>query len=450
MDKFIIKTALKEYAAMRPKRFHMPGHKAGKEFSKLFPCAGEDITELSFSDSLSNPVSIIKEAESFVTELLGAKRSYFLTDGSTCGVFSMLYAVRDFGKKIIINRNSHQSVYNACKLIGIEPIVVNQNVKSGILLPPTADELEQNINEPDCIGMLLTYPDYYGLTCDLERARDLCDQYGKLLLVDGAHGAHLKFAGIPHYCGDFADIWVDGVHKTMPCLTQAAVLNVGNKNLVHKATAAVNMFRTSSPSYPIMASIEYGEKFMAGAGKELLSKLRVEILAMKARLSARGIKTVNSDDPFKLAVDFKSIGVSPYLAENYLNRHKIFCEMNDGRYLLFLMGVNTDVRSLITLERMLYRIASRREFRGTYENRLRVYMGTEAMPYLQASTKSKRVSIELKASAGRVLAENVGIFPPCFPLCVAGETMTEEIIEVLSAAKYTFGVYNGRVKVVKE
>lgn len=449
MEKLIIKTALKQYAAMNPKRYHMPGHKADKDFIKNFPQAAEDITELSFSDSLSCPTGIIKDAENFVTELLGAKRSFFLTDGSTCGIYSMLYAVREFGGKIAVNRNSHQSVFNACKLIGIEPIILHQNVKSGIMLPPTVDEMEQNIQDEDCIGLLLTYPGYYGLTCDIKKARELCDKYNKLLLVDGAHGAHLKFDNLPPYCGDYADLWVDGVHKTLPCLTQAAVLNVGNKTLIAKTAAAVNMFRTTSPSYPIMASIEYGERFMMKFGKELLSKLRVEILAMRARLNAKGYKTVNSDDVFKLCVDFKSVNISPYVAEDYLKKHKVFCEMNDGRYLMFLFGVKTSMRALVSLEKLLYRILRKKEFKDTYEPRKRVSMGIYRMPYLQASLNSRKESVELKASAGRILAENVGVLPPCFPLCVAGEEMTEEIIETLVKAKNTFGVNNGRVKVIK-
>lgn len=447
MEKLVIESALKEYAERKPKRFHMPGHKAEKQFSKKFPVAEYDITELDFSDSLSCPTGIIKQAESEVGEILGSKRSYFLTDGSTCGVFSMLYAVREKGDKIIINRNAHQSVYNACKLFGIEPVALDQNVSKGIMLPPTPDQMESRLNDDGVIGMLLTYPDYYGFTLDIAAARRLCDKYGKLLLIDGAHGAHLKFSGVSAYQGDYADIWVDGVHKTLPCLTQTAVLNVGNKTLIPKVTNAVNTFRTSSPSYPLMSSIEYGEKFMHFKGKELLSKVRVEVLALKSRLNAKGIKTANSDDPFKLAVDFRSVDVCPYKAEKYLNGKDIYCEMNDGRYLLFLFSATTPHKWLVKLEKALYKVA--KLLKGSYVDRLHVTMGVKKMPYLQANN-GKKQSVELKDSAGMVLAENVGVFPPCFPLCLAGEVMTQEIIEVLSNAKYTFGITNGRVKVIKE
>lgn len=447
MEKLVIQTALKDYARKNPKRFHMPGHKADKQFSKNYPVASTDITELDFSDSLSCPTGIIKQAENDVSEILGSKKSYFLTDGSTCGIFSMLYAVRERGSKIIINRNAHQSVYNACKVFGIEPVAVGQNISHGILLPPTPDQMEKHLADESVIGLFLTYPDYYGLTFDIVSARSLCDKYNKLLLIDGAHGAHLKFSPMPIYHGDYADIWVDGVHKNLPCLTQTAVLNVGNKTLIHKVTSAVNIFRTSSPSYPLMSSIEYGEKFMHVKGRELLSKVRVEVLALKSRLNAKGIKTVNSDDPFKLTVDFRSMDVCPYKAEKYLNTKNFYCEMNDGRYLLFLLSATTPHKWLIALEKAVYKIKKR--LKGTYEDRLHVTMGVRVMPYLQANSNSKKQSVELKDSAGMVLAENVGVFPPCFPLCLAGEVMTDEIIKILSNAKYTFGVVNGRVKVIK-
>ena len=76
--------------------------------------------------------------------------------------------------------------------------------------------------------------------------------------------------------------------------------------------------------------------------------------------------------------------------------------------------------------------------------------GVRKMPYLTANVNSRKESVDLKESAGKILAENVGVFPPCFPLCMAGEVMTEEIIAILSEAKNTFGIINNKVKVVKE
>lgn len=450
MEKLKIQSMLDDYAKRKADRYHMPGHKADKQFSKIFSCAAQDITELAFSDSLSCPTGIIREAEDRVSEILGAKKAYFITDGSSCGVFSMLYAVREKGNKIIVNRNAHQCVFNACRLFGIEPIVLGQNVKNGIMLPPSVDEMERALEENDsCIGMLLTYPDYYGLTFDIKKARELCDKYGKYLLIDGAHGAHLRFVAMPEYHGQYADIWVDGVHKTLPCLTQAAVLAVGNKTLTAKVSGSVNLFRTTSPSYPIMSSIEYGEEFMEANGRDLLSKLRVETLALKSRLNAKGLKTLSEGDSLKLAVDFKSVGISPYKAEKYLNGKKIYAEMNDGRYLLFILGINTGKFQMLKLEYMLLKLLKKRDLRGTYEERIPAKTGVRVMPYLKAAKESRKESVLLSESAGKIVAENVGVFPPCFPLCMAGEVMTEDIIAVLAAAKHTFGINNNKIKVVK-
>ena len=124
--------------------------------------------------------------------------------------------------------------------------------------------------------------------------------------------------------------------------------------------------------------------------------------------------------------------------------------MNDGRYLLFLFGPTTDKRSLDVLESRLKKLVSREDLKNTFAARADVRFGVRKMPYLTANVNSRKESVDLKESAGKILAENVGVFPPCFPLCMAGEVMTEEIIAILSEAKNTFGIINNKVKVVKE
>ena len=170
MDKLHLLSVLKEYARKFPHRFHMPGHKGDARFTRLFKGARLDITELYFSDNLQDPTGVIRLAENDVAARLGAQRSFFLTDGSTCGIYAMLFAVAHKGKKIIVNRNAHKSVFNACEVMKIEPVVLNQNVIEGVMVPPSADDVEKTLEEhPDAIGVLLTYPDYYGVAFDLKK-----------------------------------------------------------------------------------------------------------------------------------------------------------------------------------------------------------------------------------------------------------------------------------------
>ena len=224
--------AMKKYKGIRPARFHMPGHQANRKIFSLFRDAALDITELSFSDCLEDPDGVIAVAEREIAEILGARRSFIVTDGSSCAVLSMLFAARKFGSKVIIGRNSHKSVYNACALLGIEPYILKANEIDGVLLPPTPLDVEEAFQkESDVCGVLLTSPDYYGNIAEYEKIRKICEKYKKLLMVDGAHGAYLKFdadtgseeSGAA-YAGDFADIWVDGAHKTLPTLRKAFII----------------------------------------------------------------------------------------------------------------------------------------------------------------------------------------------------------------------------------
>lgn len=451
MEKLHILSALKAYERKFPHRFHMPGHKGDRRFRRTFKQAGQDITELSFSDNLQDPFGVIRLAEETVARRLGARRSFFLTDGSTCGIYSMLYAVARRGKKIIVNRNAHKSVFNACELFGIQPVVLDQPVADGMMASPSAKEIRRRLEEhSDAIGVLLTYPDYYGVTFDLKAVREITEKKEKLLLIDGAHGGHFRFDQTVVYAGEYADLWVDGVHKTLPALTQAAILNVANDALLEDVADSVNRFRTTSPSYPVLASIEYAEAYMSERGRAFFPSLRKKINEMKSRLSAVGYAFLPNDDLLKLVVDMKFVGISSDYAEEYLMRKRIYLEMNDGRYLLFMLSPYPNMRSLRALERALKRLVKERPFEKNGFERVFFAAGERKIPYLQAVERDKSEWIPVERSAGRIAAVNAGSFPPCIPYVIAGEVITAENADLLKRTEHAFGVSDGKIKVVKE
>ena len=442
---------LAQYAAKKPVRMHMPGHKADARFCKLFSkVASLDITELAFSDNLANPVGVIREAEQRAAEIFGAKRTFFLTDGSTCGVFSMLSAVRRYGKKIIISRNAHKSVYNACRLLGIEPIVLGQNFMEGVCLPPQADDVARALERTEgVIGLLVTYPDYYGNIADLSAYKQVLSEKGKLLLVDGAHGAHLRFDGQVPYAGEYADLWVDGVHKTMPALSQAALLHVGNETLLWDAERAVCALRTSSPNYVILASIEYAVSYMNLVGTDRLGALRREFSLSAVRMRKKGIAFYPSKDALKIVVDCEKTGIDPTLCEKELEKKGVYLEMNDGRYLLFLLSPVMGAKEIKTVEKLLIKLRRKKALRKTSaQGGTIVPKAVRRLPYLVA-VDLERERVPLDQAVGRIAADNVGTFPPCFPIVVAGEVFTEDVVKRLKEAKDTFGVYDGCVECCK-
>ena len=443
--------ALAAYKKKRSLRMHMPGHKANRRLFPLFRDAALDITELSFSDCLESPDGIIAAAQADIADILGAKRSYILTDGSTCAVHAMLYAVRKRGAKVLISRGSHKSVYNACTLLGIEPVVLQSNELGGVLLPPTAADIETALRRDDKIAaVLVTSPDYYGNIADYAAIRKVCDRCGKLLLVDGAHGAYLHFDpdSAQDYAGAWADAWADGAHKTLPSLTQGALLNVSDEALIPDLEEGLDIFRTTSPSYPIMASVEYGVKLLAERGAELLDAVKRELALVRARMKKRGVAFYGGSRTLVLAVDCAAAGVSPRAAQTALERKKVFAEFADARYILFYLSPLTPPAHVARLERRIRAVLRMRALRGSCEPVPAYTAGIKKFGYLTAQTLP-RERVPLAEAAGRIAARSIGVTPPCFPVVLAGEQITAAAADLLARAPHTFGVEAGEVEVIR-
>ena len=306
--------------------FHTPGHKR----------AGADITELSYSDNLLSPTGVIAEAERDIADILGAHKSFLLTDGSTAGIFAMVYALRAAGiQKLAVPSGSHRSVFNACRVLNVDMVPVKQVVSRGIPLQPSEEEIAAVLENAD--ALLLTSPDYYGFLAPLKRAKELCRAAGKPLVVDGAHGSHLHFCDC--HAGRFADMWVDGAHKSLPALTQGAAVSAANEEWAARLFEGVRTFRTTSPSYPVMASVEYAFRYPR--------KIEIERAAQAAK---QKVGAIENDDWTKLVVPF---GDRAGEAQAFLEAHGIYPEFNDGNYLMFYLSPCTKKGEIKKLVKML-------------------------------------------------------------------------------------------------
>lgn len=305
--------------------FHTPGHKR----------PGADITELSYSDNLSAPTGVLAAAERDVAEILGADKSFLLTDGSTSGIFSMIYAVKlSGGKRLAVPAFSHPSVFHALDALGLEAVVIQGKCAYGIPRQPSEEEIEGALGRAD--GLLLTSPDYYGFFAPLAAAQKICQNARKPLLIDGAHGGHLHFTN--DYAGRFADLWVDGAHKSLPALTQGAVVSARG-GWAERLSRAVLYFRTTSPSYPILASVEYAVKYPRNLPLESLAQ------AFKTQYGC-----VKNDDWTKLLVPFGDLAEQ---AEKTLEKRGVYPEFCDGNYLLFYLSPCNRKSDLKTLGKLL-------------------------------------------------------------------------------------------------
>lgn len=396
--------------APRHTSFHTPGHKKGKW----------DITELDFSDNLAAPTGVIKQAQEEIASVLGASVSCILTDGSTSGVLAMLYA--SGVKKLIFPTASHKSVYNGCRLLGVEGVILPTRTLGKIPQQPTAKEVETALSQSGADGVLITSPDYYGNIADLNAIKAVCQRHGAILLCDGAHGAHLH--GTPLYAGNFADMWVDGVHKSLPACTQGAVLSAKEQRFKERLLDGVDIFRTTSPNYIIMASVEYAVKYP---------------VSPRLVAAANGLKKVlnayENDDWSKLVIHY---GESATKVHEYLQSLNIYPEFCDGENILFYLSPANKISQLERLKGALLPL------RHLQEN----YNFSAPMPENKRGERTEKYEkIPLADSVGRTSAKNVGLFPPCIPVVAQGEIIEQRHVERLQSAKNTFGLTEGKITV---
>ena len=425
----------------------MPGHKARGDFKSKFPIAPFDITELSYSDNLLCPTGMIAKAQSDIAEILGAKKSFILTDGSSSGVLAMMYALSKFGSKVIVPRNCHISVWNACKLFNLEPVIVQGPHDDGVLKPPSPSLIEKLVsNDRTISGMIVTSPDYFGNIAPLKEYSQVLKKYGRYLLVDGAHGAHLAFEDAKKgHAGCYADLWVDGAHKSLPSLTQGAVVSGNNDKLLPLLEEGLTYFRTTSPSYPIMASVEYAFKYIANNPKTI-EAAKVAVASFREKCP---LKLYPSEDWTKVAIDFEELGVSSYTAASILEKRGIYSELADGKYLLFYLSPMTVAADLSTLLTALITMVNDKRLKKNFV--ARPPMPVTARTYsFQYALKQKKELIPLVQAVGRMCAENAGVTPPCIPIIAAGEMITEGAVRYLLYQGSTFGLVGDKIWVVKK
>ncbi len=402
--------------------FHTPGHKQG----------GLDITELSYSDNLRSPGGCILRAEEDIASILGAKKSFLLTDGSTSGVLAMLYAAKQTGVNSIATAdNAHESFFHGCALLGLTPLVYPTGRKSGV---PYVLPFAESLNAFPALferadALFVTSPTYYGQVAELATLRDYCVREHKLLLCDGAHGGHLHF-NKEYHAGSFAALWVDGVHKSLPALTQGAVVSTGREELVPYLRSGVEHFRTSSPSYPIMASVEYALRYPAN--RKLESAVRAFAKATP--------RAVLLEDWTKLCIRF---GKNAFAVQAELEKRGIYAEFCDGNLLLFYLSSATGMHEWKTLVRVLRGMLKKypyEEEKGVERNHAPLLLNPNA----------KKEWVDLERSVGRICGRNCGLFPPCTPLLFEGQRIEKADVEKLLLAPNTYGLNENKIVVYED
>ena len=245
--------------------FHMPGHK--RAFLPFANPYAIDITEIEGFDNLHHATGILQEAQQKAADLYGAKKTYYLVNGSTCGLLAAISAAVPRGGKILVARNCHKAVYHAMYLRQLVPVYIYpEDTACGIQGQVTPQMVRKQLEQiPDIRAVVITSPTYDGVVSDIKNIADTVHAYGIPLIVDEAHGAHFGFS--PEFPENATRLGADAVimslHKTLPALTQTAVLHrASDRIMAERVEHYLEIFETSSPSYVLMGSISQCMQWM--------------------------------------------------------------------------------------------------------------------------------------------------------------------------------------------
>lgn len=327
---------------------HMPGHKRNTALADYLKAlrADLDITEIDGFDDLHAPEGTLLDGMRRAARLWGADESRFLVNGTTCGLLAAVYALAADGGRAIVARNCHKSVYHALELTGVEPVFVMPDVdaETGVCgrIPP--EDVRRALEEaPDARFVLVTSPTYEGVISDIAAICRAAHERNVPVIVDEAHGAHLGLSDEAFPADAMrmgADVSVKSLHKTLPSLTQTAILLARHDRMDMAALDhALDIFETSSPSYLLMASIDGCVSLMERRGAEILTSWRQaldEFYEGTAALS--NLRVHRQDEPSKLVIDTTQAGITGFELLRRLREENVEPEMASLRYAVAMTG----------------------------------------------------------------------------------------------------------------
>jgi arginine/lysine/ornithine decarboxylase len=435
--------AIEKHRSAKPISFHVPGHKNGLLMDDQ-PFYQSDVTELSGLDDLHDPHEAIREAEDLLTDVYGTLKSYFLVNGSTVGNIAAILASCSPGDLIFVQRNCHKSVLNGIKLAKAIPILIETEWNDeGTALGIRLDALKEAFKVfPRVKACVLTYPTYYGFTYNIDEIIEELHKHDVTCIVDEAHGAHFKL-GSPFpesaiECG--ADIVVHSAHKMLPAMTMGSYLHITSSRVSErKVKEYLTMLQSSSPSYPIMASLDYARSYMGTFTKEDKEQNLKEINNFVQALEGVHPQLIvkGTDDPLKLVM--KLAGRSGYTLQQLLESEGIYPELADPDYVLLILPLLKKDHSFPYKEAISRickalgnePIIEKIKNHETHRSNNQEFFTTLALSFEDMEEKGEAL-IPIDEAEGEISAGMVTPYPPGIPLLIPGERITSHAIERLT------------------
>lgn len=436
--------------------YHMPGHKrriCGDIPPEIFNI---DITEIDGFDNLHQPEGILKELQEEASKIYGADESFYMVNGSTGGILSAISAVLPVGGHLLMARNSHKSAYHAAYLRTLTisyiypPMLQDYDVYDAITPKQVADELKQN---PDIGAVFLVSPTYEGRIAQVREIAEIVHKRGIPLIVDEAHGAHLGL--VPwmseNSCQAGADIVIHSVHKTLPAMTQTALLHVqGNLVDRERLKRFLHIYQTSSPSYVLMASIDNALNALKQNKFRQFEIFREQYGHMLERLKAcKNMKFLlpesGRQDIGKLVIFSSKKDLSGrQLYDILLQKYHLQLEMAAGNYCLAMFTVGDTEEAYVRMADALLQIDTDWNryvdphcnctpwsfAQKLLRNETTMQQTTSLIPLAKAWDMEKEI-LPIELAQGRYIGEFVNLYPPGVPILVPGEIFTKEKSELI-------------------
>jgi len=461
---------LEKYSESDYYPFHMPGHKRNQENADKSPYL-YDITEIDGFDCLHYPKEIIKERIEKVSEFYKSKKSYYLINGSTCGIMSALSAAAERKKTIIMARNSHQSSYNTVFLLNLksEYLYPDYSEEYGIAMGIRPENLEkllagyENIEEIGAV--FITSPTYEGVVSNIKEIAQITHKRKIPLIVDEAHGAHFGMHDVfPCSALEYgADIVIQSLHKTLPSLTQTAILHINRQSLIEPQDLEryLRIYQSSSPSYVLLAGIDRCMDILMKERETLfeqyakrLNHFRENCREFRYFKLFSGAGQAYDYDKSKLVIvpDLRYYN-GKKLYDTFLNKYHLQMEMASERYVIAMTSVNDTeegfARLYQALEDMEREIRISVRYRQIYLDKSKNggnvqayeqqpgYYGKKISTGYQKAVVCKKMRdayeeqydrIELEMAKGKISTEFISLYPPGVPILAPGEIITENII----------------------
>ena len=421
--------ALRSYADREPFRFHMPGHKGRSlPLAELKWLAPLDVTELDGTGNLYEPGEPFDSAQGLWAERFGFERCQFLTGGATQGVHTGLALCCAPGDKILLDRGSHRSAFHALALLDLQPVWLERPWLRGenLIGPISPGDVEKALDrDPEIKTVCITSPTYAGVLSNVAAISRIAHAHGARLFVDGAHGAHLPFLGLEPFWG--ADCVVTSAHKTLPAMGQTALLFTNGFD-PERVRQMASVFGTSSPSYPMLASLDAARDWMEQWGTQKYERAAVRAAELRRQFPCLQPENGLSLDPTRLVLKARD----GHALARALEDKGVIPEMSDRGHVILICTCQDDEFVFRVLTKKLEEL---RELMGDCPPLPPPPLPEPVLTPRQALF-APRETVELAQSAGRIAASSIAPYPPGVPVVAPGERIEKKHLAYLNQIGY--------------